>query len=264
MTDLSNPASGGDDSRPDITMNPGSMLAPANIPTEHQPYAQRILAMDAIDDVPGSAVVPEGVKLSPMKVHSLAPEMRAEVEAQLHALPPEQREAAEHELVAARVREELPSIRLKGGHGEGALPFHREMLNVTRRHEDLRRVRDQYAAYLAEVSGFETTVDPETGEAVPQEVLAIQNPVRRRAYAVHIADVERQMRLLIAPDGGFGLEGKKLVDKALAQSAALLHRRDQEAADLAEVRRRAAHINREKSIEERAQSLARVQRNGAD
>lgn len=263
MTDTNSTPSGSDELRAVVTSTGSAPQIPEGIPEDDQPYAQRIMGMDPIKDVPGNATMPEGRRLAPMKLEALSPEMQQDVRDQLDKLPPSMRESEEPRLVRERAEGELSRIRLMTGLGKSALPYHKEMVSVAREYRDLAREWNRYNDDLNRVSGYTTTTDPQTGDAIPEEVHTIGG-VRRTHYENHMRDLERRMRLLVNEDGKPGIEAQNRTREALKESIALIKRHESEAAIQADIQRRAAEINREKRVEDQAQLLARIQRNGVN
>lgn len=243
-----------------VVTNYGNLsTASPSIPQEHQKYAQQILAMDPLDDVPSSARSLGGVRPITLKLEALPPDMQSDVLTRLHALPADLRQGAEPKLVEQVLREKRGSIRTRIGVGRDALPFHQEQVDIARQVSDLARKRDWLEGQIARVRELRMAKDPATGEAVVETVPALGSE-RLKAYGEQVLDIDRQMRLLIAEDGGYGIEGKKRIDAALAKSAAILHTRAAQMAEEAEAKRRAAEINREDRINKRAQTYARMRR----
>ena len=261
MTDTTTSASGGDLPMRAIVESYGPAARGAEgIPEEHQQYADQVLQMDPFDDVPSAVKDTAGRRPMNLKASGLPDDMRLEVQAKLHALPRELRDGAESQLVAEAIRGKRVEIRVKTGLGEDALPFHREQITIARQVRDLVQRRGWFESELSRVRSYGTQTDPETGEVSPVEEKAINGP-RRDGYQNQIDDIDRQIRLLMNPDGTPGIEAKRRVREALAESAAMLHQIAQQKAEAAEVKRRAVEINRENRINARAQSLARMQRN---
>lgn len=232
------------------------------IAAEDQHYADSILQIDQIEDVPGVAVVPEGLKLSAPTLEALAPADRAAVRASMQQarLTPAQQAARESEFVEAHLRAQLPRIRVKTGLGAEALPYHRTACHMAREYSDIRAERARFEAELNEVVRHDTQIDAQTGEPRAVPVLAIQG-TRRDAYSAHMADLDRRARLLFNADGTPGIEGSKRLRQSLAESVGILKQRDEAAADNAEAKRRAAELVREERINRQAASLARMAQN---
>ena len=262
-TDTTPAAPGGEPLRAEVISTGRAPQMPEGIPEADHSYADRILAMDTIRDVPSPVKGPAGKRYPKMTVETLAPEMRGEIYQKLQGVPEDQRAEAEHRLVAEHIEGQLPSIRLKTGVGEGALPYHKELMTIAQEYDALAKEHQRYADMLDDVSRFETLYDPETGEPIVGEVMKVRGS-RRTHYERHMADLQRRMRLLANADGTPGLEGQKRAQGALKESIAILRQREQEAEDLARVNARAEEINREASIEKRAQARARMKRGGAD
>lgn len=235
------------------------------IPVDHQPYVQQIIKMDPYDDVPGPVTITGNPRpLGKMKASGLSEEMRAPILAKLHSVPDAQREEVEDRLVKEAIRAKRAEIRVRTGLGEGALPYHREQVELARQVQDLVSKRTWFTDELAKVSGYETRTDPATGQPVPQEVLAIQDPRRRAGYAERITDIDRQLRLLMNPDGSPGIEAEKRLTKAMADSAALLHRRDRLRIEKAEAEKLAVEMNRKARIEKQARSIASMRKDNIE
>jgi len=231
-----------------------------DIAAEDQHYAEAITSKHAVHDMPGTVVIPAGKVLPPLRKEGLPPHLRQQVQAKLDGLMPEQRTANEEAIVAAVLRNELPRIRLSAGLGEGALPYHRELLHLNRRFADLEDEFNRYANELAEVHSYGMETDPATGRQRPKEILRIQGP-RREAYSAHMEDLSRQMRLLFKDDGTPGIEGARSLQKALHESVQLLKQRDEIVAEKAEVERLTNEQVRADRIAAKVASRVRMQRN---
>lgn len=259
MTDTT-PANTGNDLSPNV----GSTgTAPRNdyaITPDLRPYADAVLAMDPIDDVPPPYEFPEGHSWPAPRSTSLPEAQRREVQAKLAALPPEQREAKDAEFTAAAVRSMIPALRIKTGVGKGATPFHREMVGIAREVGDLNADFNRLQAELETVTGYNAGVDPVTGEPTATPIYAVTD-IRAEAYVAQQKDILRQIRLLVN-DEGYGLEGRRRMDSALHESAVARKQLQEQMEDHAEAKVRAEHNERERRINERAESLARLNRNG--
>src|SRR5690606_3378948 len=112
---------------------------------------------------------------------------------------------------------------------------------------------------LERIQRYDTETDA-TGVPKAVPVYAVTGE-RARAYAQQQDDIARRIRLLV-DDKGYGIEGQKRMRKALAESVAARVEIERQATEEAEARKRAEQINREKRINERAESHARLNRNG--
>ncbi|WP_095010872.1 hypothetical protein [Tsuneonella mangrovi] len=261
MTEDTTPASGGDDRMRGVVTNYGNLSGNSeSIPAEHLPYADQILKMDPINDVPGNVASFGGVRPIQLKASGLPDDMRSEVYRRLELkpnMPKEDRAKYESQLVEEVVREKRGAIRSQTGVHRDALPFHKEQADIAMQVRDLYRKRDGFQEALDRVVDVTKAEDPATGELVAEPVYWLSE-TKRQAYRNNIADIDRQVRLLVGPDGSFGIEGRKRMEKALAESAALLHRQQQQKANREAIKKRASEITREKYIEEQAQALARM------
>lgn len=248
----------------DLAANVGSTgTAPRNdyaITPDLRPYADSVLAMDPIRDVPPPYEFPEGHSWPAPRSTSLPDPQRQEVQAKLATLPPEQREARDAEFTAAAIRSMSAAIRVKTGVGQGATPFHREMVGIAREVYDLDAEFNRLQSALETVVRYDASVDPATGEASATPVYAVTD-TRAEAYVAQQKDILRQIRLLVN-DEGYGLEGRRRMDTALHESAMARKQLHEQMEDHAEAKVRAVHNERERRINERAESLARLTRNG--
>lgn len=226
-----------------------------------QPYLDKIDAMDPVADVPGPVTISSkvGRPFTPT-MDALPPEMRDGIWEQVHHLPDGERQKREAELVSAAVKKRLRTSRGDTGLGIDALPYHKELAEITGKANNLTRQIDSYREQLDEVVRHETITDPQTGKAKAQPVMAIIGQ-RRVAYEAQINEWERQRRLLVNEDGTPGLEGAKTVRKARIESAKLLRQRDQDRADAAEVLRRTEERLREERINKQVEGRLKLLRN---
>jgi hypothetical protein len=244
----------------------GGTAAPAAdaIAPEQQHHVDAILAMDPMQ-VPMPYDIPEGALAGlSLRLTALPPAMQHEVAAKLAASGPMNAETAkvrEAELTAAAIRDQRARTIAKVGVGRDATPYHRELAHIAREVGDLNAEHDRLQDELSRVLRYETKADPVTGEPMPVPVYAVTGE-RAEAYVARQHDLERQIRLLVGDGNSPGLEGAKRMRRALAESVAarveLQRQVDEEAGAKAE----AEAINRRKRISERAESLARLQRNG--
>lgn len=235
------------------------------IAPEHQHHADAILAMDPLE-VPRPYDIPEGWAANlTLRATALPPEMQRVVTAKVAALgtlTPEQRTAKEAEFTADVIRAQRARLIIQGGVGRDATPYHREKASIAREVSDLIRQYDALQAELEHIVRYDTETDPTTGEPKPVPVYAVTGQ-RAMAYVEQQHDLERRMRLLVADDGTHGIEGRRRVQQALAESVAARAELDRQLSEEAEAKRRAEAINREKRINDRADSLARLNRNGS-
>ena len=240
------------------------MITDTSIPADLQPYLEQIDAMDPVDDVPGPVVdnsaTSRGEALSAVTVDALPPEDRSAIFAQLHGYSPEQRAARESQLVIAAMKAKVRRNRALTGLGEEALPYHKAQAEVARQVYEIDRKIKVLETELEAVADYTTVTDPRTGSRTAQSVMRVTG-TRRAAYENQILDLQRHRRVYVADDGSDGPEAAREIAKARLESAKLLQQRDQERAEVAEVRRLADEINRQRRITAKAESLARMQRN---
>lgn len=244
----------------------GTAPRPTNlIDPEHQHHADAVLAMDPME-VPRPYTIPEGWAANlTLRATALPPEMQRAVTAKMAALgnlTPEQWSAKEAEFTADVIRSQRARLIVQGGVGPDATPYHRERASIAREVSDLVRQYDALQADLEHIVRYDTETDPITGEPKPVPVFAITGQ-RAKAYGEQQRDLERRIRLLVADDGTDGIEGRRRVQEALAESVAARVKLASQLANEAEAKRRAETINREKWINDRAESLARLNRNGS-
>lgn len=239
---------------------PTNLIAP-----EHKHHAHAILAMDPMQ-VPMPYDIPEGWAANlTLRATALPPEMQRAVTAKVAALgtlTPEQRTAKEAEFTADVIRSQRARLIVQGGVGPDATPYHREQAGIAREVSDLLRQYNVLQAELEHIVRYDTQTDPITGEPIPVPVFAVIGQ-RAKAYVEQQHDLARRLRLLVDEDGAYGIEGSKRLDQALAESVAARVELDRQLSEEAEAKRRAEAINREKRINSRAESLARLNRNGS-
>lgn len=265
MTDTTSPTSGSEPLRAVVENYGNAPRKPDVITPELEPWAQKVLAIDPVRGVPGN-VRDETSKRPAMnlKIDSLPPEMRPELYRQLELrpnMPPAERAQLESKLVEEAVRSKLPGIRAMTGVRSDALPYHREMAEIAGQVNHLQRLRADLQAAVDDIADLRKGEDPQTGELVAIPVYRM-GEARRQAYEVQIADLTRQMSLLVKEDGSYGIEGAKRMRQALAVSAAQLKRAHEQREDEAEAQKRAANQIREARINERAELLAKMRTGG--
>lgn len=224
-------------------------------PEEHLPYIDKVLSMHPFDDVPGN--VSDGTNLPNQKhvsIEALSPEMRSEVIDRLAHHRPEDQDRFEAHYVMEAIKAKRGQIRAMTGVGKDALPFHREQAEIAGQFYELQRRRDDLQDELDKVREYRTENDPETGAAKPVEIMAVTGN-RRTAYEHQVIELDRQMRLLVTPDGSYGIEAQKRLEETLRKSAAILYDREQVQEEEAEAKRRAAEVEREERINRRVESL---------
>lgn len=231
----------------------------------HRHHADAILAMDPAN-VPHAHDIPDGWAASfTLKPTALPKAMQHEIEGQLAALGPMSSasyEAKGAELTAAAMRSQKMQMIAKIGVGKDATPYHRELAGIARDVQDLSRQFDAYQAQLEEVVRYDTVTDPATGEPKPVPVYAVTGD-RARGYVMQQQDLSRRIRLLVQDDGTPGLEGAKRAKQAMYESVAARVELTRQVTEEAEAKAEAVEINRKRRITARADSLARLQRNGA-
>lgn len=260
MTDTPTFSGEGQELRATVT-NYGNLSGPsAGIPEDLQPYAQQVLKMDPLRDVPGNVRDTGGYRPISLKVDGLPPEMRSEVYRKLEAMPKmseQDRAKYESKFVADAIEARKGSIRGLTGVGPDALPFHKEQANIAMQVRDLVRKRDQYQSGIDDIADLRKATDPATGEVIAEPVYRLSE-TRRANYQNVVTDIDRQIRLLVGDDG-YGIEGKKRMDAALRESAAILKARNAAQSEEAEAKKRAEDMLREQRIARRAEALARMQ-----
>lgn len=234
---------------------------PDPITPELVPFAQQVLALDPITDVPGNVHLDQSARPAMnLKIDSLPPEMRSELYRKLELrpnMPAGERDKLESRLVEEAVRGKLGAVRAMSGVRADALPYHKAQAEIAGQVSDLTRKRDLLQAEMDNIASLEQGTDPATGELVAIPVYAMPE-ARRKAYADNIAALNRNIGLLVNPDGSFGVEGQVRMRAALAQSAAQLKRAQELRADEAEAKRRADLKVREAGIEARAEAIAKM------
>jgi hypothetical protein len=249
-----------------IVSNYGNLSGKSEgIPEEHQQYANEVLKMDPLRDVAGNINAGEGVRPLQLKAQSLPDDMRSEVFRQLERLPnmpKAERDKHESKLVQEAVIAKRASIRGLTGVHSNSLPFHKEQADIAMQVRELYKQRDGYQEALDKVVDVKKGQDPDTGELTAEPIYWLGS-TKRAAFEDNIVDVDRKIRLLVAPDGSYGLEGRKRMQEALKDSAALLHQRAAAQANEKVAQQRADEIIRDEAIERRAEALARKKRGNA-
>lgn len=182
---------------------------------------------------------------APTSVEGLSPEMRAPIIKQLAGLTPEQREQREPQLIREALEANSRHVRVLTGLGANATPYAKAMVNLSARiwaAED--RIAD-WQGKLDEVTGTRSVTDPATGQAVMQPVYRLSPEARHKA--------QEQVTLLKAELSALkGGAGDRELKEAMTETIAQVKERRQQAADLAEVDRRARESLREEELNARA------------
>ena len=263
MNDTTNPAPGGEPMRA-VVDNYGDLSGkPDTIPEDLQPFVKQVLQMDSIRDVPGS-VKRIGGERPPLKlkVEALPPELQSEVYRQLDRMPKmpaEDRAKYEDKLVSEAIQQQKGRIRGLAGVGPDALPFHRAQAQIAMDVRTLQEKRATYQTAVDDIAQLRKANDPVTGELVAEPVYRL-DPTKRANFQNAIADIDRQIRLLVDDEGKPGIEGKKRMDKALIESAEILRQRNAQQTEEAEAQKRAEEKLREERVEKRAEIIARMKR----
>lgn len=260
MTDTSTPANGGEPMRA-VVDNYGTLSGKRDeIPADLQPYADEILKMDPLRDVPGNVKDSGGYRPFKRKATALSPDLQREVYRKLDRMPnmsAEDRAKYEDQFVAEAIRGQLGSIRGMTGVGSDALPYHKAQAQIAMDVRTLYEKRNVYQESLDKIVGVKKGEDPVTGEVVANPVYWLSE-FKRANYRDVIADIDRQIGLLTDSEGKPGIEGQKRLRKALIESAEIRHRQRTMHADEAEAQKRAANMLREESIEKRAAIIAKM------
>ncbi|MDE1467934.1 hypothetical protein [Aurantiacibacter sp. D1-12] len=233
-----------------------------SIPDEHRLYAEKILKMDPLEDVQANVSGPGGARPMKLKASGLPSDLSAEVYRRLERMPTmphEEREKHESNIVAEVLKERRGALRSITGVRPDSLPFHTEQANIAMQVRGLYEKRNSLQRDIDRVKDVRKSEDPETGEVVAEPIYWLSD-TKRANFADQVVDIERQVRLLVNEDGTYGIEGLKRVRKALAESAAQLHRLDLQRAEEAEAKKRSAEINRDARINRRAEAYARMSR----
>lgn len=231
--------------------------------TSLQPYLEQVDGMDICRDAPSNVVDNAGrvssVKLSAPTVETLAPEMRGPIVEKLHGLTGPQRQQAEARLVREAMQTQVDGMRHLMGLGEDALPYHQTQISIARRVHDLDRAIEREVALMADISGYDTSIDPVTGEATHTPRFRHSAAARDRASRM-LRDLEHERSQFIKEDGSPGIQAQRELEQARQESAVLLQKIDQQRWEAQEAERRAAKINSEERINRQAQARARMTR----
>lgn len=238
----------------------GPSTAPSyEIAPDDAHFAQSIAAMNVFEDVPPPYQYPSDWKVPPLRLTALPPEKQGEVRAALATVAPEHRDAKEQELVANVIRSMRPAIRIQTGVSSQALPFHRAQLGLARQFSDLSKEFVRNEEQLMDVEKIVFDADPVTGEKKQREVFAIEGN-RRRIIEARQKELRATMDTLYRADGTPGFVAQRELKKALFESVQLLKQRQAAIDENKEAHARAEKINRERRINERAESLAAMKR----
>jgi hypothetical protein len=232
------------------------------IAPEDQHYADAILAMDPLTDVPTPHEFPADLKHSPLKLTALSPDMQRDVRQRLASVPPEQRAAKEAEFTAEAIQAMRGSLRAAVGVGSTALPYHREMAGIAGEVRFIHQRLNSVQASLDATTGFASKFNPATGESEPVKVYQLTG-ARRAAAEQEIRTLLYQRSLLINEDGSFGIESKDRMQRALHESVQMKRQLAEQVADQAEVKRRTAAQLREERIAQQVEVGVRMRRHSS-
>lgn len=252
---------GGESLRPEFAAVGSNKADDYAIAPEDQAIVDAIGKIDPINDVPRPHEIPEGWQVAPLRLTALPPHMQGAIAEKLRDVAPEKRMEVEDRLTAEAIRGMRADLIVKTGVGENALPYHREMVALAREYRDLEQEADRIVDSLREIARYEVRRDPQTGEVKPVAVLKLQG-TRRDAAEQQLQDVQRRSRLLFNDDGTRAVEGQDRIRKAMSESVGLVKARNQQLADEAEARELGAKMVRDERIKAKAESYARLGRNG--
>lgn len=249
----------------ELTVNPdfGSDVSSTYVPAEYtidaadQHIADEILSLDMLTEVPGPVSVTGDVKIPEPTLSALPPAMREKIEAQMVMVPASQRHATEKELVTKALRQNASRVRSLGGVSETATPYHKEMAAVAREVRTAEAEFDKISEQLTTILRYENAWDDAKQENVPVPVYAVHGSLRT-ALVNRQAELNYKIKLLANDDGTLGIEGRRRVDKALAESVALRKAVEEQAADLKAIEERAQVKARESRIERQADIRAKM------
>jgi hypothetical protein len=229
-------------------------LASDDFPAFDEAAVRAELASHTLHDLPPACVWPvtgtEHTRWTPAAT-MLPPDEAAAVRQRVaHIDDPAKRKAAEAELVLEAIRPRALGARIAMGAPRGNLvqrALASNQAEIWRLEADEQRITEA----LAEVRGFRTVVDPNTGEAVPEEVPVVTG-TQRAAYEIELS----QIRARKAAVGG--VTGQKRVAEAKELEVAARRRAHEERAFLHEVARRTAEREREERIERAVADRAKM------
>lgn len=181
----------------------------------------------------------------PITVEGLAPAMREPILKQLVGLTPEQRAQREPQLIRAAIEEHSKDTRILTGLGDGATPLAKAQVSIAYREQELVRRLDALNERLAAVRGANAVTDPATGQTTMVPIPAY-SAEQRHIAAVEITKLAGELGVLR------GSGGQRELDEALAETIEQVKEQQQQAADLAEVDRRAREAIRDEQISARA------------
>lgn len=216
--------------------------------------ATELTTFDPVYEMAGPVEMLGDVRLpATVSANALPPAMRDPIHAAMAKAPPESRARIEQEMVAKALYQNSLELRIKGGPGANATEYQREICAVLSEIHNLNTERWKLETELAEVSGFDTVIDPVTGvaTAVPIERMVGE---RRKGWQERIRLIDHQVAQLE------GAEGKHRKAKALFNSVQTRKRALADLADAAEIKTRAADMVREERITKAADARFRMMR----
>ena len=177
--------------------------------------------------------------------------MREGVERQLAHTPASKRAETERTLVRAALEQNSRRVREQAGVGEGALPCHKEAAELSAQHRALSQRFNRISDELAEVACFDVKLDPKSGERVTLPVYAVEN-IARQKLVQEQGQLSYQMGLLE------GVQGERLMKKALRESVELVKKRNEMIAEETLIQAGAEKLNREQRLQKRIEARARM------
>lgn len=214
--------------------------------------ASTIVNVDPIYDTPSNVTVTGDVRLpETVSVNGLPPHMRDPILAAMSREPAASRPAIERRMVQAALETNSLETKVKGGLGPDATAYDRERFGLIGEIHTLNSERARLVTDLAEVSHWKTTVDPETGLPVPQAVEAMTGD-RRRGWEERIRLIDHQVDQLQGAEGAFRMK------RALHASVETAKARRDLIEDHAEIKKRAALLEREDRINTAAKARAHM------
>ncbi len=261
MTENTTPADSGEPMRSVVTHYGHATHKNDPVTPELAPYAEQVLKMDPVRDVPGNIQLGQAERPAmTLKLEALSPDMQAEVRRKMELrpnMPAAERAKLESRLVEEVVRGKLGAVRAQTGLGPDATPYHREAAEIAGQVAQLQRQRTILQEAMDDIADVKPATDPDTGELVAEPIYR-HSEQRRQAYALQIADIDRNIHLLVDEKGGYGVEGQRRMREALAASAIQLKRAEELRTIEAEARKRADAQALEARIAQRTEQLSRM------
>lgn len=234
-----------------------------DVAPEDEHIASAILAESPLD-TPGSGEVIGAVKFpAHIPLSSLPPELQEKVREKTRGALPDRAEEIERRAVMEVMQRHALSARIKTGLHENANGRLKEMATIAGEYRQLGQEWDRVTKQMTEVVRYDVVRNQDgsvklKADGTPEQVAVYaMSAAEQVAAGQRLDQINYAMNLLMSEDGEHGPEGARRLQKALFEE---VEKRKALAAKVAEDQEawaRAADINREARINERAKAYAK-------